>query len=603
MKKSNASQYGILTVLGLGLLPAAPLGQTKANVPSARVAPAASILSRSDCETPADLNLDPALDQPVTLSDKNKSLTVCLHSLSKASGIRLTASPTIAKRRITLFCSHTQLRRVLMAIADTTNLTWRKPISDSPAAGNDLNSKSTPKSESGYELFQTSVAESRERGWISISQKREELADQAQRDGVLTAIQKAIADRKPGQASIADLLANITPAQQQQAADLASQPIGVGSIGNASQFYNHLLNSTPFNSLPPDVQASVRAQLQQPDPMPASHFASALNNLDDLANCQIGLVAAYGGLTLGVVKPDGSDLWVSPSDRVSRKGIPGVDSDDDTEPEAGDALREHLVTLTGVPAALRKKPLRFPPGLERTQIAPLLESIASQTGLAIVSDDFLHSNQGPFSSLLTDQDTYTLPEALDQIARGFGHEIEYRAGALRVKTLTPGLDLRAEPPDALLTRLQVQAQKKQGMELQDFVAMGRCSRVQLEMLTMRQMTPPVHIDTRMMWMRPLLHFYALLTPKQRTQAERPEGLSPSRMDAAQEQAFLNLTNVGMPEKEAKYSTGGVGLHVLREQTETSESLTLVITSDQTPPRRASYLITASRPAPPAKTRN
>jgi hypothetical protein len=150
----------------------------------------------------------------------------------------------------------------------------------------------------------------------------------------------------------------------------------------------------------------------------AQRLAPALENNAALSRSYVGLIAAFGGLYVGIVGPDGKDVWVSPLDQVRRRGIPGYTSDNDMEPEVEEALAKTAwLDLGELPPAQRHRRFRFSENLPRHSLPGILEYLAAQTGLPFVSDDFIQSRRSNFFWLLTDRDEYTLEQALKQNRR------------------------------------------------------------------------------------------------------------------------------------------------------------------------------------------
>lgn len=301
-------------------------------------------------------------------------------------------------------------------------------------------------------------------------------------------------------------------------------------------------------------------------------FAAALEDMADLERSHVAVVAASGSLRLGIIGPEGKDVWVSPFDAVWRRGIPGVDSDIDIDPEVEEAFRKRkLLDITEMPPAFCRKRLRFPANLTRTQLPEVLESISSQTGLAIVSDDFLRSRTTFYHWLLTDKTEYTLEEALHQVAGAFGRRFTYRDSILRVQSLTRGLDLCAEPPVGLVPRLRAKAKKNQPLVMDDYLDLARLSDLQLR--TLQTCKPPVVAQGGALFTVQKLHrvlaFYARLSPEEKEQAESEEGL-PSCAD--------------LPASPRR-----AGLHVHRKRLSSGmEEVTFLIVSGANPPRITAY---------------
>ena len=555
------------------LVPLAPaLAQTAPRSPSP-AAPASS---------PAlDLHADTRLQVRVTLNVRGETLSACCDALSKAAHIRLEVSPALSGRRVTLFATERPLSDLMAAMADVARLTWR--TSTLPTAD--------------YQFYQTEAQRLQEQKWIADSEKQAQYYRVAENEAMQAAVRQAVAGRQDGKPSFADVLAAYSPDQIRQAADLAAQPVGVISASDQSHFHAHLIYAAPFADLPPATQASVSALLNHPGyksaPGTGGHFAPAVADPADMAQSQVGLIAADGILRLGIVPPDGKDVWVSPFDTVSRNGVAGVDDASGAAPELVAALQQGVpIDLRRMPPALRNKRLRFADSVQRTDLSAILESIAAQTGMSIVSDDFLQSDTTPYGWLLGDGMEVTLEEALSQIAKAYGHFITYRDGGLRVRTLTPGLDLRSEPPADTLARLRELTKANRPVRLPEYILMGGMTQAQTNLMGMRQIPGiqqwmPRYNAQRMYG---VLHFYALLSSDERRQAESARGCAFRDMTPRQRRAFESIACIGLPERaDAAAKFVRSGLYVERRGTrDEAEVVNFHLAADTSPLRVVTY---------------
>ncbi len=563
----------------------APVARPEAAAPPA--SPPSAVLAPVSDGAAADLSRDARLNAPVAVQAKGQSLQDVMQTVAKTSGVSLRVDETIAQRSIHVFAARLPLRNLMRAIADVMQLSWRVVEAKSESGGG----------AAAYELYQTPQQKNLEVERMAASERAEARAQTAKREALLAAMREAAAARRADKPSVSDLLAGWSAQQAERAADLAAEPTGPISSSDQSHFHSHLIYTTPFASLPPDVQASVGAMIGRPEFSPATpgapHFAPALENAGDLANSQVGIIAADGGVRLGVVGPDGKDVWVSPTDVIQRATLPDIDTGDDADAELAAMLASgRILDLGGVPDSARRKPLRFSASMGRRQLADALERVAQQTGLAIVSDAYVYSAQTPYGWLLTDKDEYALDAALAQIARAFAHRFLYQNGVLQAQTLTLGTDLRAEPPAALLTRLRALTKAKQNIRLSDYLTLGRLSRLQVDTAYTRQL-PGVGQYTALLTALheyDLLHLYALLTEKQRTQAESVEGVALRELKGQAGKAFALLADIGLPARLAeKARPTRAGLFVRREgKSDAPQTLTFLIASESVPLRVTAY---------------
>lgn len=540
-----------------------------------------------------NLDADARLLATLTLQSKSQAISDCLQTVREQTGLNLRATDDIGQRRITVFAAHVTLHNWMQAVADTTGLSWRTAKASSQinaAAGKtDTNAVvSTDKSFDGYELYLGEAQRNKEQAQTEVSEKRSKWSLNTQRERLMALARDA-------KGPFAGMLAQLSPEQLAQACELAAHPIGPISSSNNSHYFDHLTNVRPFADLPPDVQANVRQMLSRPETMGsgpnAIPLAPALQKADDLSQSYIGIVAADGGLSLGVIAPDGKDVWVSRNHEVHRSGIAGIDSDDDSNPEVTEQMAQvNLLDLEGVPKAIRHKKLHFPNGFDRASLPELLQVLAQQTGLVIVADDFARSRRTVYFQLLTDKMEYTLGEACEQIAKAYGHSMVYKEGVLRVKTVSLGLDLRTEPSADALARLRELTTKKLSATLADYQLLGRLSRLQLDTLVTAHFPGISEGGLLLSAQRSYdaLHFYALLPPALRDKAETAQGLTIRDLNARQLEGFTALGGIGMPHITlAQAKTPSVtlrpGLYVAKQEANGKlQRLTLTVASDARP---------------------
>lgn len=489
--------------------------------------------------TAPDSTPDLRLNKPVSVTAKSRTLRESLAQLTRAFGVHLEAAPEISQRRVTILISPTKplpLRTLMKSLAAVARAAWRDGTGG------------------GYTLYQTDAQKRREARLIEQETTRERVGRAAQSAAMLRAMQEAIAGRDADAFSEADLLADLSQDQMQSLADLQTHSISLYAADNQSAYDNHVYALRPFNDLSPTQQAGVRALLNRPDYQPNSdgfRLSLPVTDPSSLTGCRIGFVGAEGRVGLAILAPGATSAWISPLDALGRKGVPGVDAGCGETEEERD-LQSGLVLLLGeLSYRQRRQTLRFPVLLNRTRLADVLESISSQTGLPIVADDYYRSRDTPFSWLLTDQDSYPLETALSQVAHAFLHQVRCRDGVVRVRSLLPGRDLGAEPPDVLTARLREMTKKREAPALSDYLMFGRLSEAQMNVLLTKNIPEAagqLPFLLNMQRMHPVLAFYASLPETQRAQAEQSDGLSLRQMEDGARRSFASLADVGMPSR-------------------------------------------------------
>lgn len=572
-----------LSFFGGSLSRAVSAPSSAASIPAPPVAPIApNTPAASETKlAPLDLTRDQRLNVSVVLWSKERTLNESAAVLTEKTGVEISAAAEIGQRRITILVSKKNpisLRQLMATIASVANLSWQTQ-------------------DDGYRLYQADTQKRHEAYLMRNSEHREEAAREAKQEAMLTAIRQAIANRQPGKPSLADLLVDLTSEQLDRMTAVGTEPIGIGSGADQSMFHNHTIYARPFTSLTPEQQAGIQTMLNRPEYQPSGGdpgLAPAVTNPNDLLQSQVGFVADGGSVRLAIVPPPGTDVWVSPLDDVTRRGVAGADnSSGGRNPESEDALNSgHLLAVDTMPWCLRHQRLRFPAKLDRTILANVLEAVAAQTALPIIADDFSYTRRTPFIWLLTDRDEYTLEDAMSQIAGAFSHQFAYKAGIVRVQTLMPGQDLRLEPPTTVIARLQDLVRKRQAVSLTDYLMLAQLSDEQLSTLATSQL-PEIRqqgiIFLNVQRLQPVLAFYSSLSDRQRVQAETDGGLPLKELNRQQREEFATLTDVGLPARQtttAKWPSSS-GLFVQRSGIKQG-IITFLIASDSSPARVTSY---------------
>lgn len=480
--------------------------------------------------SPIALDQDKRLQRLVTIDGPSVTLRELCQRLGETELV-LTASETLAARRVTCFATKTPVVLLMKAVADVFDLSWRE----------------TRSSGTGYELYQTSEQLQAERADLARSERRSLAASAARHQAMEDTIRRNM-NGENGQDPLRGMLALLSRDGVSRLAELASKPIGVVSAGDNRHLHDRVMGLVPFTKLPDGIQTALRSSLRELDP---AKVALPFQNHEDLADSQVGFVTSEGGVRLGVVGPDGRDVWVFPQGGVYRTGLPGIDRDDDRDPEAADAQPgTSPLYLYKLPAGLRsKRLLSFPRELDRSNLANCLKSVADQTGIPIVSDDYLQSSLTYFTWVLTDKERYSLAEALEQIAGTFTHRFIYRDGVMRVQTRSRGLDLRSEPSPNLIARLRMLALTRSAVTLDDCLQMCRLSDLQLMTLTTRgaRLLKDGRIQSvarNVNDVRDPLRLFDQLSAEQRAASVR-EGLPASSLTDSQRRVLQQLGNEGL----------------------------------------------------------
>ena len=476
--------------------------------------------------TDAKLASAPGLSPPIQLTAKSISVGEALYSLSESvhGQTNLKASASLASRNLSLLSAKSTMWKEMGAIAYSARGSWRK-------------------SGSGYELFQTKGQIADEKNSVLRSESWESSSAITRMNALKEALEKA------KDTDFGKYLAALDPEKLQLALETSGEPEGVVSATDQSHLHSQFLFSQPTYELSAEARSAVGAMLGQPASGKFADLAPIEHTPGD-STTQVGLVAYAGGLMFGTVTQDGSDVSISPDHMIQKKGIPGVDSDSGGEAEVEEAIKNRkLVFIDNMPLSMQRIPMKFVQGRERTQLATLLASIAKQLGVNIISDDFLRSRTPQYPWLLTDQPTYTAREALTQIASSFGKEVYYKNGTLRLRTVTLGLDLRSEPPHALMNSLALAVEQKRNLTLNEYITFGGLSPLQVHTLTINMPTSFAQLSLFEKVFRKWnpLRLYASLSEKLRTASEGEKGLNYRELSGDQRKLFLRAASSGLPQ--------------------------------------------------------
>lgn len=512
-------------------------------------------------EQVANLQSDRRLDAIGSFDAKGRGLVALLERLSKATKVSLSVTPDFKMRRVSVIVTQRSLRVTMKALALAAGLEWRP-------------------SGSGYELYQSETNKKREDQAIKASKAREKRLNEKRQAVLHSAVEAALNKSEKDRPQVAALLTNWDNEQSQVSYECAVEPINVISA-DASYVFGKVVNPVPMTSAPDAFREPLRKEF-------AGVPLGIRGDLDkikrDFDNCYVGVVAAGGQFVYGIVTPDGKDLWLPPMDNIGEAESFAVpdDSLNDNDESLVSLLRtpSRLIQLQGIPAEILSRRLRFPQSVKRETLAEVLGSVQTQTGLSIATDDFLNSGRIPFGGLLTDKESYSLREALEQIARVSGHRITYHEGVLHAQSLTLGRDLRCEPPAPLMDELRRRTMSKSPADMSLLKSLTQLSLLQLQTLTRNcpdDIHPPYSLIYAASDYNPVLSFYFGLNDDERLATETPEGFDITLLPPALRRQFARFAIRGMPELNSNSSpTGPNRLQVARELTAngTVKALTL-----------------------------
>lgn len=504
------------------------------------------------------------LSASVALDFASKPLSDILSELSHHSKVKLSPSSDLAERRVSVFAPKGRASSVLQSFAFLFGATWQTAAE-------------AQKTEAGfsgdYQIFLSLYGKKRQEQEIADSEQFEREQKAAEVDAMRRAINERLAE-KNGDPLMRELLNSLSPEELEQTASLSSDAMGIISANDSRHMENHLFHATPLSQLSGSLQNRMSDL-----PKDAEFGTDGTEKPTRAApptgsGTSVGLLASDGSVNLAVVAPDGKTIWMSPLGALNRKPVAGL-TDDDSHPEVMAVLQKgRLIEWGNMPVTMIRKRLRFPASLEREKFAAILKSLSEQTGMTVVSDDYLRSNKTPFSWLLTDKKEYTLEEALTQIGRAFGHRFLYRQGVLIARTATPGLDIRSEPPASLVAYLREKTKRKQGWRLSDILMFGRLKPIQLRTLTLRLpegIMPLPSLDRIALPLR----LYMLLSPEQKRSAEK-KGVAETEMRGEAREIFRRLSGVGLPASKAQIQQVNDSGFFVRLPNQDTKSLTFFV---------------------------
>jgi RNA polymerase sigma-70 factor (ECF subfamily) len=510
--------------------------------------------------------VDGRLTQKVTLAFKGTALSDLCEHLREETGVHVTAGPSVADEKVTLFCEKTPLREVMRQLSRPFGYTWLR---------------SGKLGVYRYELVQDLR-----------SQLLEEELRNRDRNAALLALEKGIERYRPFlHLSPDEALARAktaSPAERPLFEHLAHT--GWGPI----QMYFRLspqqmmalrtgegltFSGDPYpdeERLPSDLAASVlqscreyqvtqrdegmgiTTDLQDPKALPLSavpeFHAQIRLYLQQSELGQFNLAGQSGYLgpnrqtswLYGIYLHDGGNLAVgqSPAARQPNNAVTNAKL-------ASDPVLQPRVSVqpeASYPAAI-SHPDPAGPGMagdgstteRKVTSAEVLEALHRATGMPIVADFYTRLYQRKAVSLHDQPLFNALNELADAMRLRWQRDRE--GGWLQFRSASYYHDRLKEVPNRLLQRWQAARREREMLTLDDLVEIAGLPDAQLDAGDMAE-------GAREIWglgewdiarngsLRPHLRYLASFTPAQRREAQSPAGLAFTKMTLAQQQQFL-----------------------------------------------------------------
>jgi hypothetical protein len=438
--------------------------------------------------------------------------------------IKFSVHDELKPRRSTVIAKDIPLNLFMKSLSRTLNATWRK----TNTVGNGV-----------YEIYQTDAQKRSDVRQMLASEKREEVFRRGQREGILRQVKNAISQNDKNSKGLNDYLRTLSDSQLETAADSALEPPDIISASDQSHFHKHFFYPTSLSSLGSAQQSAIRDLLR------SQGYA------DIGQNSQIGLIAAAGGFRMGVLEPDGKDVWVSPTVSIGNAaGMSDESGENDYDPNVVRLLGESsIVDLRTMSIVLRQKRIVVSPKINQRSLVEILKMISIQTGVRIVSDDFLNSRITHYVPVLPAKE-HTLIDALQRIARAFAHRIVYSDGVLQLTTITRGLDLRLEPSIKTMRRLDALCLANEKTSENDYFLVGSCNLPQLRCIVRNH---PIGLIKGGFLLRILRNydFFSLITKLEANQKDlafSKNGLEFTNLTNEQKKIFNTILVKGLPSK-------------------------------------------------------
>ncbi len=463
------------------------------------------------------LQHDTALNRVVAFRFDEARLDETFKALTDQRNLKLTVISDLAPRRITARCKHTTIASFMIALSRVLGVSWRK-------------------SGDSYILFQTGEQIRAEDRKKRDSEANEQRFVDAQGNNLRTQLEHALSQTGANREIFSDFLAGCKPDTINRGIASALEDEPFLSAVDQSHFHNHFLPAGPLSALPSGQQAAVRQIASD----------GGYSHID--AGSSIGLIAAAGGFRLGIVEPNGRDVWVAPQHAIGQVStVTQSARENDFDPAVVELLRsDRLVGFGSLTNSFRHKKFKVESGTDRSRLAIVLQNISTQTDVDFLCDCYLNSAQTLYSY---NPDTeWTVEQALTAVARTFGHKMLYHGGLLEITAVTPGLDLRLESPIAVINSLDAQALTGHLPNKEDLIVLSACNQEQLQILAqwhpVNNKTHTGHI-LQALRVYPFLHFYGSLSRSQQQDAFSERGVNVRDLSVAKHRLFDALFTIGL----------------------------------------------------------
>lgn len=511
---------------------------------------------------PLDLSKDTRLTVSVSFQKKRTSLKDVLKTLETTTKVPLSVEEKVSERRVNLYVSRLPLLNVMRLLQRNQGLEWQ-------AVGN------------GYTLVQTPEGKKREDKEIESSEQWEASANQKRRNAFRDSLDAIRNNPTPQNEALRAMLDSYSPEQLENLLARTDEEPGIISATSSSHDYDHFVDAKPFRSLTQSQQNAIRSALGE-----QKGTGVTKDNYPYLEDCNVGFVASRSGLRLSIQRPstdpNSDNLILGGGGTLGRKGILGVDSDNDLEPEINERVAQaKLLNLSGMAPSQLNRKYKIPHGVARQELSELLEVISKQTGISICSQDYLIERRYEPPFLFTDKDSYTLQEVLQTTALFFGQVVTYRHGGLIFTSAAPGLNLRSEPPALLVVTLARKHTKKEPLDLNDVIGIGKLNSRQW-VLARKHPTVNYHTLLHSFFSnRHALRLYSELTEAERTQSEKPEGLQPKEFSKKLQTLFSFVVRTGLvPNEKAKPSEPGIYTRQIKDKDGVLRSISLELVNKE-----------------------
>lgn len=522
---------------------------------------------KADAPVALSAQQDARLNTPLTLHIFCDTVADVLKQASALTDVSIQADTDLANRHVFLQVEKLSLLKFMEGLAWTVRGSWRR-----------VGKADQPR----YVLYLTNEERAREAIQLADAKRFQENLYRSIRDAELQALQQVMRDQP--KSPLCQMIMGLTQEELEAVAGLSTSSLPMIVVGGDNYLYNHIFGATPISSLPVDMQQ----KLLFTDVVPRGGAAV------DWGKAYLGLMAVNGAVGLCVITPNGQ-VGGHIGGGIFYGSVPGAanipDPYGDSDPETNAVLGQATVEFDeALPARFQTPFLTFPPRLDRMFLPHILLRIHQQSGLPLFCDDFAASRLCRFPHLLTDEEHYTILEALSETAKAFGHQFLYHQGMLLGRTVVLGRDLRDEPPEPLRKRLCLWKTKQEALDLPDLQQLGQLSANQWYYLWDQRVAESLQASTQAdwsgvamlvaegpLWNLTVLHLLASLSPSQLQEAKSAEGLPYERLTKAQRSQLALAVDVGLPTFPAKRKAG-LYLHALRWPTGALHTLEVILVS-------------------------